>query len=253
MSKKINNEKLHKYKKEIKDAFNSYEPENNGTLNINHLNNIGKINNSNKNNQFISDSLKSLTSQKKEEKEELISCDEYISFFDEQLSDINTKEGLEKIFNALTEGNNKSISWNNFPLIMKELGNDDMADNLMKLIEGGKLFNKEMDFEEFCGIMNEDYDKQIKSPNESEDYEMKESYKDKKNTKDKLKNKEESEEIITLSSKNEDNKSSIENNETEKSNKRYHRRYRDTKNIKENKESGNSTNNKIHTKYRKKK
>ena len=250
MSKKIKNDKSQKYKDEIKNAFNSYEPESNETININHLNDFSKINDLNKKNLFMYDSIKSLASKKKEENEELISSDEYISFFEEQLDDINSREGLEKIFKVFCDGNNKNFSWNKLPLIAKELGDNNMANNLMKLIEQGKLFNKDIDFEEFCEIMNKDFDKNIKSSNESQDYEMQNSYteKNKKN-----KSKEESEDVGTVSSKNEENKNSIENNEGDKSNKRYHRRYRNTKNISENNENGNKTNNKIHPKYRKKK
>ena len=74
-----------------------------------------------------------------------------------------------------------------------------------------------------------------------------------KKKKTKIKMKEESEEMGTISSKNEDAKNPIENNEGEKSNKRYHRRYRDTKSKNENNDKGNNINNKTHTKYRKKK
>ena len=250
MSKKINNDKLQKYKSEIKDAFDSYEPEKDGTININNLNDFTKINDLNKKNTFLYDSIKSLTSQKKEENEELISADEFISFIDEELNDTNSREGLKKIFNVFCEGNNKKISWTKLHMIAKELGDNNLANNLIKLMEQGKLFNKDFDFEEFCEIMNEDYDKNLKSLNESEEYEKQESYKEKKN---KRKNKDESEEIISTSSKYEDNKNSGENNEGEKSNKRYHRRYRDTKNKPENNDTGNNANNKTHTKYRKKK
>lgn len=250
MSKKINNEKTQKLKSEIKNAFNSFEPENNGLININQLNDCSKINNLNKKNPFLSDAINSLTLQKNEQNEELISSQEYLSFFDEQLKDLDSKEGLEKIFNIINQGSDKNFSFMKLPLIMKELGNDEAAEKLMTLIEQGKMMNKEIDFDEFCDIMNDDYDNNLKSLNESDDNEMKESYKEKKN---KRKNKEESDEMGTLSSKNEDTKNSLENNEGEKTKKRYHRRYRDTKNKNENNEKDNNTNNKIHTKYRKKK
>jgi len=250
MSKKIKNDKLQKYKTEIKNAFNFYSPEGNETININHLNDFIKINNVNKKNPFIYDSIKSLASQKNEENEELISSDEFISFFDEQLDDINSREGLEKIFNVFCEGNKKKFSWTKLHLIAKEIGDNIMANNLMKLIMLGKLSNKDIDFEEFCEIMNDDYDKNLKSSSESQDYEIKENYTEKEK---KRKNKEESEDAGTISSKNEDNKYLIENNEGDKSNKRYHRRYRNTKNISGNNVKENNINNKIHTKYRKKK
>ena len=253
MSKKINKDKLFPYKTEIENEFNSYEPDNNGLINIKHLSDFAKINNLKQKHPFIYDSIKSITTRKKEEKSELISSDEYFDFFDEQLNDINSKEGLKNIFNVLSDGEDKNLEWNKLPIIAKELGDNNMANDLMKLIEQGKIFNKDINFEEFCDIINDD-NKNVKSLNESEDSEEKIKNKNKKNKK---LNKEESEDMGTFTSKNEDTKNSIDNNEGEKSNKRYHRRYRDTKNKNESNDSGNNTNNtnnnKIHTKYRKKK
>ena len=253
MSKKTNKDKSSLYKNEIQNAFNSYEPDNNGFININQLNDYTKINNIKKKHPFIYDSIKSITSQKNEEKNDMISSEEYLDFFDEQLNDINSKEGLKNIFNVLADGDDKKLSWNKLPIIAKELGDNNIANNLLNLIEQGKLFNKDINFDEFCDIINDDSDddKNIKSFNESDESEEKETIKNKKN---KSQNKEESEDMGTITSKNEDTKNSMDNNDGEKSNKRYHRRYRDTKNKNENKDNGNNTNNnKMHTKYRKKK
>ena len=255
MSKKTNKDKPSLYKNEIQNAFNSYEPDNNGFININQLNDYTKINNIKKKHPFIYDSIKSITSQKNEEKNDMISSEEYLDFFDEQLNDINSKEGLKNIFNVLADGDDKKLSWNKLPIIAKELGDNNMANNLLNLIEQGKLFNKDLNFDEFCDIINgdSDDDKNIKSFNESDESEEKETIKN-KNKKNKSQNKEESEDMGTITSKNEDTKNSMDNNDGEKSNKRYHRRYRDTKNKNENKDNGNNTNNnKMHTKYRKKK
>ena len=255
MSKKTNKDKSSLYKNEIQNAFNSYEPDNNGFININQLNDYTKINNIKKKHPFIYDSIKSITSQKNEEKNDMISSEEYLDFFDEQLNDINSKEGLKNIFNVLADGEDKNLEWNKLPIIAKELGDNNMANNLLNLIEQGKLFNKDINFDEFCDIINgdSDDDKNIKSFNESDESEEKETIKN-KNKKNKSQNKEESEDMGTITSKNEDTKNSMDNNDGEKSNKRYHRRYRDTKNKNENKDNGNNTNNnKMHTKYRKKK
>lgn len=255
MSKKTNKDKSSLYKNEIQNVFNSYEPDNNGFININQLNDYTKINNIKKKHPFIYDSIKSITSQKNEEKNDMISSEEYLDFFAEQLNDINSKEGLKNIFNVLADGDDKKLSWNKLPIIAKELGDNNMANNLLNLIEQGKLFNKDINFDEFCDIINgdSDDDKNIKSFNESDESEEKETIKN-KNKKNKSQNKEESEDMGTITSKNEDTKNSMDNNDGEKSNKRYHRRYRDTKNKNENKDNGNNTNNnKMHTKYRKKK
>ena len=250
------NNKTSQYKSEIKEAFKSLEPGNNGIIETNQLNELNKIKDLNKKNPFLSDTIKSLISKKNEENDEYISSKEFISFVDEQLSGNNSKEDIEKIFNIFCEENKESFSWTKFAMTMKELGENDTANKLLKLIEQSKLYNKDINLDEFYDIINEDYeDNNIKSSNEGESYEQKEKYKHKKKDAN-----EEEEDIKTISSKNEDNKKSIEDNEMDKTNKRYHRRYRDTKNKNENKSENNdninnvnSSNNKIHTKYRKKK
>ena len=250
------NNKTSQYKSEIKEAFKSLEPGNNGIIETNQLNELNKIKDLNKKNPFLSDTIKSLISKKNEENDEYISSKEFISFVDEQLSDNNSKEDIEKIFNIFCEENKESFSWTKFAMTMKELGENDTANKLLKLIEQSKLYNKDINLDEFYDIINEEYeDNNIKSSNEGESYEQKEKYKHKKKDAN-----EEEEDIKTISSKNEDNKKSIEDNEMDKTNKRYHRRYRDTKNKNENKSENNdninnvnNSNNKIHTKYRKKK
>ena len=250
------NNKTSQYKSEIKEAFKSLEPGNNGIIETNQLNELNKIKDLNKKNPFLSDTIKSLISKKNEENDEYISSKEFISFVDEQLSGNNSKEDIEKIFNIFCEENKESFSWTKFAMTMKELGENDTANKLLKLIEQSKLYNKDINLDEFYDIINEEYeDNNIKSSNEGESYEQKEKYKHKKKDAN-----EEEEDIKTISSKNEDNKKSIEDNEMDKTNKRYHRRYRDTKNKNENKSENNdninnvnSSNNKIHTKYRKKK
>jgi len=250
MSQKINIDKIHLFRNEIENIFNAYSKENNGSISICKLNDLTKINNLNNKYPFINDAVESLTCKKKEENSEFITSDEFISFFDKELNDINSQEGLKKMFKVFCEGNEKSFSWTKLPLIAKELGDNVLAQNLKKLIEQGRLFNKEINFEEFQEIMNDNYDKNLNSHNDSKEYEIKNHYKEKEN---KVKLKEESEDMSYLSSKNEDTKNSLEDGIGEKSNKRYHRRYRDTKNKPENNENGNNINNKIQTKYRKKK
>ena len=247
------NNKTSQYKSEIKEAFKSLEPDNNGLIEIKQLNELIKTMNLNQKNPFLYNTIKSLISKKSKENDDFISSKEFISFIDEQFTDDDSKEDIEKIFNIFCEGNKESFSWMKFALTMKELGDNDSANKLLKLIEQSKLLNKEVNLEEFCDILNDDYDNNIKSSNESKDYEEHENNKKTKNNKTKKEEIEE-EDLKDSSSKKEDNKKSSEENDTEKIYKRYHRRYRDNKNKTENNDNVNSVNNnKVHTKYRKKK
>ena len=235
---KLNN-KSSQYKTEIKNAFKSLNPDNNEIIEANQLNDCNKIMNYKQKNPFLYNSIKSLTSKKSEENDEYISSKEYISFIDNKLNDDN-----ENIFNIFCEGNKDGFSLTKLAKTAKELGDDVTANKMMKLIEQAKLFNKEITLDEFQDILNDDYDNDnnIKSSNESEDFEEKEN--------SNLKLKKEEEDKKTISSKNEDPKE----NEADKTNKRYHRRYRDTKNKSENNDKVNNNNKyKGQTKYRKNK
>jgi Ca2+-binding EF-hand superfamily protein len=249
MSNKIN--KSSQYKEEIKKGFKSYSQDDNEIIETKQLNDINKIMNLNQKNPFLYNSIKNLVNKKSEENDEYITSKEYINNIDEQLNDINTKEGIEHIFNVFCDEKKEGFSWTKLVLTAKELGDDENAKKLLKLIEQAKLLNKEINFEEFNDIINEDNDNEIKnnikSLNESDEYEKNEKYK-KIKIKEQKKDEEEEEEMKTLSSKNEE----INQNENEKTKKRYHRRYRDTKNNYENNNNTNNINSKIHTKYRKK-
>lgn len=249
MSNKIN--KSSQYKEEIKKGFKSYSQDDNEIIETKQLNDINKIMNLNQKNHFLYNSIKNLVNKKSEENDEYITSKEYINNIDEQLNDINTKEGIEHIFNVFCDEKKEGFSWTKLVLTAKELGDDENAKKLLKLIEQAKLLNKEINFEEFNDIINEDNDNEIKnnikSLNESDEYEKNEKYK-KIKIKEQKKDEEEEEEMKTLSSKNEE----INQNENEKTKKRYHRRYRDTKNNYENNNNTNNINSKIHTKYRKK-
>ena len=249
MSNKIN--KSSQYKEEIKKGFKSYSQDDNEIIETKQLNDINKIMNLNQKNPFLYNSIKTLVNKKSEENDEYITSKEYINNIDEQLNDINTKEGIEHIFNVFCDEKKEGFSWTKLVFTAKELGDDENAKKLLKLIEQAKLLNKEINFEEFNDIINEDNDNEIKnnikSLNESDEYEKNEKYK-KIKIKEQKKDEEEEEEMKTLSSKNEE----INQNENEKTKKRYHRRYRDTKNNYENNNNTNNVNSKIHTKYRKK-
>ncbi len=117
----------------------------------------------------------SLTSKKEEDNEETLSYEEYISFIDDQLSDTESREGLKAIFSVFCDENKNNFSWTKFALIAKELGDNDTADKLLKLLEMAKLYTKDINFKEFSDMMTEEY-----LVEDNKDYENKETYKQKK-------------------------------------------------------------------------
>ena len=278
------------YKREIKNNFQTLDPDKNGIIETEKLNDFINSVNSKKKNPFLYNSIKSLTAQKKIENEEGISSEEYISYLDKQLNDDRTYEGLKNIFNVFCDSNSGNISWNTFPLVAKELGDNEIAEKLLEIIRQSKVYTKDLNFKEFIDIINnteeDNNDKNYTFKNETsenndsvninnlnlndyiEDYEERPTYKERKLLKRQNK---EYDIDVTFSSKNsyqensdiiveekyyDNQKPDDVNNEldNDKSNKRYHRRYRSKKvksNINENMDNG-SINHKSFSKYRKK-
>jgi len=153
-------DKTSKYKNEIKSNFKSYNNNKKESIQTKNFNDILSVVNSNKKNKFINDSIKSLISIKQEENDDNISPEEYISFIENKLENNETNDGLKNIFNALCDSNNEKISWNSLPQIAKELGDDEMSNNLMNVIKQSKLYLKDLNYEEFLEIMNSESDEE---------------------------------------------------------------------------------------------
>jgi Ca2+-binding EF-hand superfamily protein len=162
--------KTEQYENEIKTNFKIYNDNKKDIIQAKKFNDLIYISKNNKKNQFMYDSIKSLIDLKQEEKEENISPEEYISFIENQLNTDKNNSNLKNIFNVFCDSNTQKISWNTFPLIARELGNEELADNLMNVIRQSKLYSKKINYEEFLDIMNSESDEEkekidIKSSN----------------------------------------------------------------------------------------
>ena len=86
-----------RYKTQIKHGFEDFDPGNNDYIESGALNELIKSMNSQQKSPFLYNLVKSLTAQKREENEQTISFEEYMSSIDNQLNDTETREGLKKI------------------------------------------------------------------------------------------------------------------------------------------------------------
>jgi Ca2+-binding EF-hand superfamily protein len=169
--------KTEQYENEIKTNFKTYNDNKKDIIQAKKFNDLIYISKNNKKNQFMYDSIKSLIDLKQEEKEENISPEEYISFIENQLNTDKNNNNLKNIFNVFCDSNTQKISWNTFPLIARELGNEELADNLMNVIRQSKLYSKKINYEEFLDIMNSESDE------EKEEIDIKSNNIDDKNNK----------------------------------------------------------------------
>ena len=159
-------DETNEYKDEIKNSFKLYNDNKKDIIQTKQFNDfINIVDVKNKKNKFMNDSIKTLIASKQEEKDENISSDEYISYIENKLNNGKTKNELKNIFNVFCDSQTEKISWNSFPLIAKELGNNELSNNLFNLIKQSKLYLKDINYEEFLDIMNAESDEEKENIN----------------------------------------------------------------------------------------
>ena len=159
-------DETNEYKDEIKSSFKLYNDNKKDIIQTKQFNDFIKIvDTKNKKNKFMNDSIKTLIASKQEEKDENISSDEYISYIENKLNNGKTNNELKNIFNVFCDSQTEKISWNSFPLIAKELGNNELSNNLFNLIKQSKLYLKDINYEEFLDIMNAESDEEKENIN----------------------------------------------------------------------------------------
>ena len=159
-------DETNEYKDEIKNSFKLYNDNKKDIIQTKQFNDfINIIDTKNKKNKFMNDSIKTLIASKQEEKDENISSDEYISYIENKLNNGKANNELKNIFNVFCDSQTEKISWNSFPLIAKELGNNELSNNLFNLIKQSKLYLKDINYEEFLDIMNDESDEEKENIN----------------------------------------------------------------------------------------
>ena len=142
--------------KEIIEGFNLFGSETEGLINPKEVKEIMDIMNMNEKSPFLYNIIQSLCSKEEIEKKGGINAQDFISLLDEELDDISSTKGLEKIFSIFSDNNTKKISLPIFSQIMNQdigldLGSDE--EKIKKLISRPEISGKEIDFEEFKDIM----------------------------------------------------------------------------------------------------
>lgn len=159
-------DETNEYKDEIKTSFKLYNDNKKDIIQTKQFNDfINIFDTKNKKNKFMNDSIKTLIASKQEEKDENISSDEYISYIENKLNNGKANNELKNIFNVFCDSQTEKISWNSFPLIAKELGNNELSNNLFNLIKQSKLYLKDINYEEFLDIMNAESDEEKENIN----------------------------------------------------------------------------------------
>ena len=84
-----------------------------------------------------------------------ITADELISIIDEELMDDKSKEGIKNIFDVFRKPTKQTISFSAFSDIAKELNDPISEQEIKDLIDKSQMNAKEIDFNEFYQIVND--------------------------------------------------------------------------------------------------
>ena len=142
--------------KEIIEGFNLFGSETEGLINPIEVKEIMDIMNMSEKNPFLYNIINNLCLDEEIQRKGGINAEDFISLLDQELDDISSLEGLQKIFSIFSDVNSNKISLPTFSQIINQndmdLGKD--SEDIKKLISKPEISGKEIDFNEFKDLMN---------------------------------------------------------------------------------------------------
>ena len=142
--------------KEIIEGFNLFGSETEGLINPIEVKEIMDIMNMSEKNPFLYNIINNLCSDEEIQRKGGINAEDFISLLDQEIDDISSLEGLQKIFSIFSDVNSNKISLPTFSQIINQndmdLGKD--SEDIKKLISKPEISGNEIDFNEFKDLMN---------------------------------------------------------------------------------------------------
>ena len=135
---------------EIKKGFEMFDVEQTGKISPIELLEAFDAMNLKDKNPFIYNLISSLSEDLDE-----VSIEDLISYIEQKLSDNQSPEGLNLIFDSLCQPNNETLTFSTLPQIAKESEENLTEEELRYLIERAQMGGDEINFEEFYKIVKE--------------------------------------------------------------------------------------------------
>jgi Ca2+-binding EF-hand superfamily protein len=139
---------------EIRKGFEMFDVENNGKIDPFELKRTMEEMNLEGKNPFIYELISSLCLKKDVKSKGGITSDEFISFLESKISDVESKEGIKRIFNVYSDIDDK-IPMPTFYQTARDVGDEEGGVEIKDLVEKSQTGGKEIDFNEFYDIMKE--------------------------------------------------------------------------------------------------
>ena len=135
---------------EIRKGFEMFDVEQTGKISPSELLETFDAMNLKNKNPFIYNLISSLSTDNDE-----VSIEELISYIDEKLSDSQSQEGLNLIFDSLCEPNEETLTLSTLPQIAR-ISEDKISEKELRyLIERAQMGGEEINFDEFLQIVKE--------------------------------------------------------------------------------------------------
>ena len=135
---------------EIRKGFEMFDVDQTGRISPSELLETFDAMNLKAKNPFIYNLISSLSEEQDE-----VSIDDLISYIDQKLSDNQSSQGLNLIFDSLCEPNDDTLTLSTLPHIARESEDIISEKELRYLIERAQMGGEEINFEEFFQIMKE--------------------------------------------------------------------------------------------------
>ena len=136
----------------IKKGFEMFDVENSGQINPFEIKVTMEEMNLKDKNPFIYKLISSLCARKDIKSKGGITSDEFISFLQSTISEIESREGIKTIFEVFSEYDD-TIPMPKFYQTAREVGDEEGGTEIRDLVEKSKTGGKEIDFNEFYDIM----------------------------------------------------------------------------------------------------
>ena len=193
---------------DIIEGFQLFSSETGGKINPNEFKEIMDIMNINEKNPFLYNIVSNLCSNEDVIKNG-IDAEDFISLLDQEINDISSTEGLEKIFSIFSNPNTNKIPMNSLSNILNEdksANFEDENNKFQKLMSRPEINGKEIDFNEFHDMIKPEKPKQniiyVKKSKDHKDF----SYSNSSHKRDKN---EENDININLNNTNSNNESNL--------------------------------------------
>ena len=138
---------------EIRKGFEQFDVEGTGIINPSEILEAMDAMNMKEKNPVMYDIIEQINNEKEFKKKGGIKLDELVNYVYSKFNDTETQEGLNQIYELLTEGDKDNLSMSKFYDLARQYGDKISIDEIRFLLEKTQMGGEELTFDEFYTIM----------------------------------------------------------------------------------------------------